>query len=194
MANAAAFDGYRWEYFAQQVSGARKHRADTFITTINWCALSASASALNKGQPCNLLPGIGLGGNHMVRILEFEDGRRWVARLRLPSLHPPQGYSKESLMMAQTDYATASLARSRFGVPVPMIHHVSAKIDGKVGAPYMLMDCLPGNVAMDLGMQVPEKHERIFFNDLAKIQVSHNRVSDAPCIATRAEAIRYALQ
>ena len=43
----------------------------------------------------------------------------------------------------------------------------------------MLMDCLEGNVGMDLGMRIPLKYKQAFLSSLAKIHISKRLVFGA---------------
>ncbi|UPK93058.1 hypothetical protein LCI18_003993 [Fusarium solani-melongenae] len=144
------FSGYQWTYFSSLQQGPLRSRAESFLASVDWLALREYAAAKRKGIDCSLLPDIGLGYNHMVRIIDFIDGVRWVARLRLPSL--------------------------RTNLPIPEIHAYEARSDCSVKAPFMLMDCLEGNVGMDLGMEIPPGYKQVFLSGLAKIHVQLSTV------------------
>lgn len=49
---------------------------DSFLASVNWTALLEYAAKKRKGVSCKLLPDIGLGYNHMVRIVQFSDGNQ----------------------------------------------------------------------------------------------------------------------
>lgn len=166
------FSGYQWNYFPSLKQGPLRSRAESFLASVDWLALREYAAAKRKGIDCSILPDIGLGYNHMVRIIEFTDGIRWVARLRLPGLS--ESRSSEDTLSTQRDYEffTMSVIRQRTNLPIPEIHAYEARNDCGFNAPFMLMDCLEGNVGMDLGMQIPPKHKQLFLSELAKIHVS----------------------
>ena len=134
---------------------------------MNWPALLDYAAQKRNGISCILLPDIGLGYNHMVRIVEFADKTRWVARLRMPS-----GFDDNVKTEMNCEFNTMSLVRQKTRVPVPQIHALEAKSDCSIGASFMLMDCLEGNVGMDLGMEIPPEYKQVFLSSLAKIHVS----------------------
>lgn len=166
------FSGYRWTYFSSLQQGPLRSRAESFLASVDWLALREYAAAKRKGIDCSLLPDIGLGYNHMVRIIEFIDGVRWVARLQLPGL--AGSHSSESILKTKSDceFHTISLLRQRTNLPIPEIHAYEARSDCSVKAPFMLMDCLEGNVGMDLGMEIPPGYKQVFLSGLAKIHVS----------------------
>ncbi|EER37499.1 conserved hypothetical protein [Histoplasma capsulatum H143] len=102
-----AFAGYRWSYFSSNGEGPLHLRAQKFLESTDWGSLIEYAAAERNGMKCGLLPDIGLGYNHMVRIVEFADQVRWVARLRLPDL----SQARDSLSSARsvTKYNTIQL-------------------------------------------------------------------------------------
>jgi hypothetical protein len=55
----------------------------------------------------------------------------------------------------ESESYTNSLVGSITNIPVPRIHAVESSVFSTVRAHFMLMDCLEGNVGMDLGMKVP---------------------------------------
>src|SRR5690606_376807 len=108
------------------------------------------------------LPDIGLGYNHMVRIIDFADGNRWVARLQMPPLS--NTVSKTALeTKTKCEFNTMSLLQERTSIPIPKVHAVEAHSQCDVKAAFMLMDCLEGNVGMDLGMKIPPEHKKAFW-------------------------------
>lgn len=107
----------------------------------------------------------------MVRIIEFMDEARWVARLRLPPL-ANSDFSELALeARGICEFNTISLVRQKTSIPIPEIHAFEARFNCSVKAPFMLMDCLEGNVGMDLGTTIPPKSKQAFLKGLAKIHV-----------------------
>ncbi|KAL2890649.1 protein kinase-like (PK-like) protein [Ceratocystis lukuohia] len=163
------FSGHQWTYFSSLQQGPLRSRAKAFLASVDWVALGKYAAMKRMGIDCSLLPDIGLGYNHMVRIIEFTDGVRWVAWLKLPDLDGH--YSPEDALKTKIDceFHTISLLRQRAQLPIPEIHAYEARSDCSVNAPFMLMDCIEGNVGMDLGMEVPRQYNQSFLSGLAKI-------------------------
>lgn len=186
--SSKTFSGYQWTYFSSLQRGPLRSRAESFLASVDWVALREYAAAVRKGIDCSLLPDIGLGYNHMVRIVEFTDGVRWVARLRLPSL--AGCYSAEGALKTKIDceFHTISLLRQRTNLPIPEIYAYEGRSDCSVKAPFMLMDCLEGNVGMDLGMEIPPEYKQAFLSGLAKIHVSniyhHPNLHGSPTYST----------
>ncbi|KAI0891194.1 hypothetical protein F4806DRAFT_483926 [Annulohypoxylon nitens] len=51
------------------------------IKRTKWEAICECASRANHGQPCKVLPDFTNGGSSLARLLEFQDGTRWIARV-----------------------------------------------------------------------------------------------------------------
>lgn len=151
--------------------GPLRDRATAFIASVDWEALLQYAAAQRNGGQCSLLSHIGLGHNHMVRIIRFMDGIQWAARLRLPS-RSGGATSDDIRSMMESEISTMIVVRQKTQVPVPEIYAYETSSNCSVKAPFMLMECLDGNVGMDLGMTVPREHQSSFFKRLAEIQVS----------------------
>lgn len=151
--DSKAFSGYQWKYFASLQDGPVRSRAELFLASVGWPRLLDYAKKKRSDMSCVLLPDISLGYNHMVRIIEFEDGSRWVARLRMPPLSDCLQAALEISM--KCEHATISLLQQRTSIPIPQIYAIEAQEQYDVKASFMLMDCLEGNAGMDLGMRVP---------------------------------------
>ena len=170
--DSRAFSSYQWAYFTSLQEGPLRSRAESFLASVNWSALLEYAAKKRNGTQCFLLHDIGLGYNHMVRVIEFTDGLRWVARLRLPP--PPGSDSCADALETKSncEINTMSLVRRQTNIPVPQTHAYEARSDCDVKAPFMLMDCLEGNVGMDLGMSIPPEYKQEFLRGLANIHVT----------------------
>ncbi|KAG5293345.1 putative aminoglycoside phosphotransferase domain-containing protein [Histoplasma capsulatum G186AR] len=169
-----AFAGYRWSYFSSNGEGPLHLRAQKFLESTDWGSLIEYAAAERNGMKCGLLPDIGLGYNHMVRIVEFADQVRWVARLRLPDL----SQARDSLSSARsvTEYNTIQLVQKETKIPVPQVHAFEGDPYSRVKTQFMLMDCLRGNVGMDLNMEIPSEHKTSVFTRLADIHIEMSTI------------------
>ncbi|KAH8655558.1 hypothetical protein BX600DRAFT_70107 [Xylariales sp. PMI_506] len=175
---AGVFSGYRWSYY-HSLEGQLRSRADSFLASVNWDALKKYASDKRNGAACKILPEIGLGYNHMVRILVFEDDIRWVARLRMPPVENTDlstDTENSSASKEKCEYNAMTLVRQSTSIPVPSIHAIEAQTNINVNASFMLMDCIPGNIGMDLGMKIPPTYKQSFLRNLARIHVQLSMV------------------
>jgi hypothetical protein len=171
------YNGFQWNYFSSLPDGPILKRANSFLLSVDWQALLNYAANVRNGKECKLLTNIGLGHNNMVRIIRFMDEVQWIARLSLPSLEGGETYSDIARRM-ECEANTIALVRQRTRVPVPEVYVVESNSNCSVKAPFMLMECLSGNVGMDLGMEVPSEHQQTFFRDLAEIHVRKSSCGD----------------
>ena len=91
-----------------------------FLSVVDWDQLRHYSSGKKYGADCVLLPSIGLGYNHMVRVLEFVHGTRWIARLCMPSI---DGSTSDAAAIT-TEFNTTSLVNSVTDIPTPFIHAI----------------------------------------------------------------------
>ncbi|KAE8151280.1 hypothetical protein BDV25DRAFT_128885 [Aspergillus avenaceus] len=166
MSENESFAGYRWSYFSSMSEGPLRVRAQTFLDSIDWDALLRCASAKRNGVECRLLPDIGLGYNHMVRVVEFVDQVQWVARLRMPRVDG--GDAGERI---KSEYETIRLVQKESKIPVPHVHMLETDLDSHVGAQFMLMDCLRGNVGMDLSFSILPENKPDAYAAMAEVQI-----------------------
>jgi hypothetical protein len=149
---------------------------------VNWGALPEYALRLRRSlwqgssaapfSTCALLPQYNLGGLHLVRLVEFDDGERWVARMQL------HGCTDQSSQQLAHEAYTLSCVRERTRIPVPRIFAFESTTSNPVGMPFFLMEFVPGNTAMDAfggydvhHGEIPARHKPVFMRQVAKIQV-----------------------
>lgn len=139
---------------------------------INWPALLQHASRLRSGIKCQRTLHSTVGGCHLVNLLRFEDGTQWIVRFQLD---PPTPASASQL---QSEADTVALIRERTGIPVPQIFGYDTLDKTDVGVPFMLMEYVPGIVAMDMDGgwdahrgEIAARHKPRFYQTMATLQV-----------------------
>ncbi|RAK94811.1 phosphotransferase family protein [Aspergillus ibericus CBS 121593] len=161
------FQGYRWTFYSE-LHGFSSKVADRVLKTAKWDALIQRATEKRSGMKCRLLPAIGMGYNHMIRILEFADRVQWVARLQMPDLY--DGSAKAQGEM-ECEHMTFRLVQEKTKIPVPKIHVCEDGPSSSAGVPFMLMDCLRGNVGADLALIIPHEHEVKVYTAMAEAHI-----------------------
>ncbi|KJK63959.1 Phosphotransferase enzyme family protein [Aspergillus parasiticus SU-1] len=63
------------------------------------------------------------------------------------------------------------LIQRETNIPVPHVHVAKSNSSSPVGAPFMLVDCLRGNMGMDLSMAIPSEYKLGVFASTAEIQI-----------------------
>ena len=185
MAKSTKFTYYKWSGLDDVPEGTEGHgRVKTFIESIDWDALCQYASKLRNGESCTVDPDIDMGGVHMIRIITFSDGTRWIARLRTRFFDDDDDEKDVALVMfmEQQELDCIQLVRERTNVPVPVVYGYKVHPENAVGASFMLMECLPGNTAMNIDPDIPPQYKASFHADMARFQVSSRFVPRPICI------------
>ncbi|KAI1422021.1 kinase-like domain-containing protein [Xylaria sp. FL1777] len=168
-------------------SGADYYSANTklniqarkFFDAVNWQALALIATGCRDGIRCSYVDsdGFSVGQFNMVRRLDFVDGVRWVARIRLPpeaTSIPLERY--DSPRAFEIEIASMKFFKSKSTIPVPDVFAYDHDPSNQVGAPYMLIEYIHGSAADDLrsikkceNFGTPEQDYK-FRQQMAKIQ------------------------
>ncbi|KAF5139258.1 hypothetical protein E5D57_003051 [Metarhizium anisopliae] len=149
------------------------------LGAVDWDALLQYAQAtrqkIEKSEvplTCQLSVENNKGGRNLVRRLHFQDGACWLLRIQLDDPTP------ESIQRLEQEVHTMSVVRERSEIPVPEVYAYEANYDNVFGAPFMLMEFLPGDTIMDSfgGYQVhrgkiPQNFTPDFHATLADIQI-----------------------
>lgn len=153
----------------------------------NWAALCEVASRVrNAGQHCTPHPVYTIGGTKLARLLRFEDGTCWVVRVQQ---QPKPSTPETSRRIQQAEVDTVSLLRTRTKTPVPQIFAWETGDDNPVGVPFVLLELLPGNTAMEEagGYEIPDggliplQFRRTFYGAVATAHVGLGK--DVPRIS-----------
>ncbi|KAI0105193.1 hypothetical protein F4776DRAFT_647632 [Hypoxylon sp. NC0597] len=160
-------------------------KADDCIKRTNWTYICEVASRTNGGQPCKALPKYTSGGTSLARLLEFQDGTYWVARVQL--LEP----TLETSRRLQNEVDTITLLKTNTRAPVPRIFAFNHGDMHTAGSAFVLLELLPGNSAMDeadgyhrtdWGL-IPLQYRQTFYRSMA---AAHVQIASArlPLIGT----------
>ena len=67
--------------------------------------------------------------------------------------------------------------RERTDIPVPAVYGYVASAKNAIGAIFMLMECLSGNVGMDLNHDfIPSQYQEIIYAEMARFQVQEKSI------------------
>ncbi|OAA70627.1 Aminoglycoside phosphotransferase [Cordyceps fumosorosea ARSEF 2679] len=135
-------------------TGATEHtdeyaeRIVQFLKYTDESALCDYASGLRNGIDCTVCPEFAVGSNHMVRKLRFEDGKEWVARMRMPPIWGDDDLGSGAMNVAMSsELATMAFVRQNTDIKAPQVHGFDLDIDNDVGCVFVLMDYIPGSTA-----------------------------------------------
>lgn len=112
-----------------------------------------------------------MGGLHLVRLVEFDDGKRWVVCIQL------YGGTHQSSQRLIHEVYTLSLVREKTHIPAPRVFGFESTTLNPVGVPFFLMEFIPGNTAMDAfggydvhHEEIPAQYKSFLIQQTAKIQ------------------------
>ncbi len=142
-------------------------RAATCCRRTQWDQLCLVASKANRDLECEALDQVTSGLNNVIRLLEFSDQSRWAARIPInPNAR------------LEAEVATMHFIRDCSDLAVPRVFAYALDENNPVGVAYMLMEVLPGIVAMDAlgGYEVhrgviPVQYRLAFYRSVAACHV-----------------------
>ncbi|WEW56137.1 hypothetical protein PRK78_001572 [Emydomyces testavorans] len=124
----------------------------------DWEALLREVQVLNCGRSCVYDGRYHAGGHHIVRRLKFDDSDElWLVRIPImPGLltldQNDTWWTAERRFTMESEIATMKYIAKYTAIPVPTIFGYRTSIDeNPVRLPYMLMQCIRGNMLYDLG-------------------------------------------
>ena len=130
---------------------------------LNYEALTHIASCYLPGGHGNCvgIKELGRGDFNEIRLLEFEDGWSCIGRFaRDPN---------ETLAVLESEYATVKYVREHTTLPVPEVYFVNFDPTHVVGAPFMLIERMPGVSMYDIWDQIEEEHEVALIKQVADV-------------------------
>ena len=130
------------------------------MDSIDWNSLCQYASELHGGVRSTVDPKFTMGGRHVVRIINFEGGERWIARLRMTT----DMDDDEQCQLVQREVDCIQLVRERTSVPVPAVYGyiASAKKSSKLTFP---SEFFPVPIAFELRDLFREPNPSDLFHD-----------------------------
>lgn len=141
------------------------------IQEIDWDKLCRFASQLNNGLACVPLDKITNGLHNIVRIIEFSDQTRWIARVSLRT-------SATASTELQNELNVMQILRDRSSLLVPRVFAYEVDRANPIGYPFMLMEFIQGNTGMDSAGgfeshrgRIPPAYRPTFYRSVAKCHV-----------------------
>lgn len=137
----------------------------------NWTAICNAASRARMSQPCTPRPEYTGGRSSLARLLEFEDGTLWIARIQLEKSSP------QSSCRAQIDIDTMAFLRSHTDAPVPRVFAWEVDDQNAADVAFVLLEYLAGKTAYDESRMynnealIPLPFQGTFYKSMAKVHV-----------------------
>ncbi|MCJ1434518.1 hypothetical protein MMC27_003887 [Xylographa pallens] len=124
----------------------------------DWYEVTNKCSKLRTGVPCTVSSRSIVGWQYLSKLIDFNDGVRWV-------IHVPLDYTGPGSTACVTDRMSRKVATYKFlkqntAIPVPDVHGYSVNIDPSIKSPYILLTHINGTLAASLD-DYPEISSRI---------------------------------
>jgi hypothetical protein len=166
-------DSSSWSTVQVFLENSDSQTARCFHQT-QWDELCRVASGLAGHLECVALDRVASGLNNIVRLLEFSNKNCWVARIHIRR----NSSALVSRTKLETEISTMRFIKEHSDLPVPRVFAYEVDDKNLVGAAFILMELLPGSVAMDAlgGYEVhrgviPRKYRENFYRSVAKCHV-----------------------
>ncbi|KAK2020884.1 hypothetical protein LX32DRAFT_605704 [Colletotrichum zoysiae] len=165
-------------------------QANACFNQVDWDQLCRIASDANRGLECVALDRVASGLNNVVRQLRFSDETRWAARIPIVRSGSPSSYAGK----LQNEVATMQFVQENSGLRVPRVFAHNADANNAVNAAFMLIEMLPGIVAMDAlggykvhGGVIPVEYRKTFHRSVAEchVQITSLRLPKIGAITRR---------
>ncbi|KAK1572702.1 uncharacterized protein LY79DRAFT_569787 [Colletotrichum navitas] len=157
---------------------------------VNWDQLCRIASDANRSLECVPLDQIASGLNNLVRQLEFSDKTRWAARIPIIRSKSSGSYGEN----LGNELAAMQFIQENSSLRVPRVFAYNTNMNNTAKAAFMLVEVLPGIVAMDAhgghsahGGVIPAEHRKTFYQSVAKchVQITSLRLPKIGVISQR---------
>jgi isoamyl acetate esterase len=143
------------------------------LDRINIEKLEATATKLRHGIECRVnTSSYAFGGVNLVLEIDFGDDVIWIARIQLLYTNS-RAALPEIDKTVDSEAATLRFLKTKTSIPVPAIYGYDARHDNEIGAPYLIMEAMPGNRLWGGGRTdfIPEKHKAKVYMQIADILI-----------------------
>ena len=121
---------------------------------------AATANVQEPHGECFEVFALTRGSFHEIKVLRFTDGWSCIARLTR---------CKEHIAKATSEIATMEYVRARTTIPVPEVYYSDLEPQNPVGAPYVLMERLPGKHLYYIWDKLSTEHKKCVVSQLAGV-------------------------
>jgi hypothetical protein len=151
----------------------------TFQLT-HWDNLLDIAKQLSGNHTCVYHQGsYHAGGRHIVRRIEVRKGQGELWLARIPTVHATsvavsEWWTEEQKFTMESEIATMKYVAQTTDIPVPKVFGYDTSMDGNlVGLPYLLIQCIKGNMLYDLDdpVALTDEQNAKIRHSIASIQV-----------------------
>jgi len=149
-----------------------KKPVDDFLASLHLDSLSIISNNLRGRTDCIVNTEIfSRGREHVVFELLFGDNTEWVARVPLSHRLMARGIEE-----MRSEITTIQFLCDNTCLPIPRIHAYDLDPSNTFGAPYVLMDAVPGVMLGAILPDIPENTKAHVYRQLAQVMVELSRL------------------
>ncbi|KFH41323.1 hypothetical protein ACRE_079570 [Hapsidospora chrysogenum ATCC 11550] len=133
------------------------------------------------GTRCTSAERLTKGANHEIYVLTFEEWQQGGGGMPHSGLTREAGncciarFTREKSDTAvrrdASEAATLAYLRDKTDIPVPGFYHQDLRLDNEVGAPYVLMERIPGRHLYEIWPELPLNHKKAALSQVASVVV-----------------------
>ncbi|KAI9772031.1 MAG: hypothetical protein M1840_001319 [Geoglossum simile] len=162
-----------WKGFSE-TSYETERLVRDYEQTINW-GIATSFCATRRHGPCRIGPDFVVGSSNLIRIVEFEDGVKWVLKVPLPPLDIYSIRTSPTSRLAALRSEVATM-KANTSIPVPEIYGFDNGSPGGIGVPCITMEYMhgtPANILLKGGREAfgPAEQDQYILKQMASIVV-----------------------
>lgn len=151
---------------------SQKKAVDDFLESLNLSSLAVISNEI-KGRTDGVVntKTFARGREHVVFELIFGDDTEWVARVPLPARFNGKGVEE-----LRSEVTTVKFICQNSSLLIPRIHGYDFDHTNTVGAPYVLMDAVPGVISNRILPDIPEVAKPHVYRQLARVMVELSKL------------------
>ena len=127
-----------WKGVANELTSTAKSAQETF-QSLDFGGIEAHISRLRHGPAAKISDNFTNGSWNLIIEIVFEDNVVWITRIRLSKELPAH-----ERVMFENEVHVMQIIRSRTTIPVPEVYSWGSGKDNVFGAPFILMQGIPG--------------------------------------------------
>ena len=130
------------EQFAALLQHIRLDRLPQYASSLRRSQQAAEGAQTADTHDCTIKQPSLFGSYHVVYVVAFADGARWVCKI------PVNGYAdhfdESSSKALRSEALTTQMLVRETTIPLPRVHHFDASVDNELCCPFILMDFIDG--------------------------------------------------
>ena len=130
-------DTIRFDHLPDFALSLRARSSSTALVTAD-----TDHEPMGIASSCKVVQPPLFGSYHILYILEFDSGDRWI--LRVPVTGHTDSFDEGAARSLRSEALKMKLISQETSIPIPKVHHFETSLENEIGCPFILMDCVEG--------------------------------------------------